>query len=356
VIAQRLEQVRAQMASAELDALLIGSPANRRWLTGFSGSAGSVVVGKRRAFLLVDSRYVTQAKDEAPVFEQAEYVELYPALAEVLSNIGAERAGFETEHVVHKSWQKLQSRVPGCDWVAVDGLVEELRGIKSAHELALLVKAVDIADEAFEALLPHIRPGISERQLALELETLLREAGAERLAFDTIVVSGPRGALPHGTPTDKLLQRGELVTLDFGAVWQGYHSDITRTVGVGTVDAKQRTIYDIVLQAQKAGIAAAVSGKTGQQVDGIARGVIAASGYGEYFGHGLGHGVGLEIHERYPRLSRLGEGALAEGMVCSVEPGIYLPGWGGVRIEDLICVTAEAPQVLTKATKELLIL
>jgi Xaa-Pro aminopeptidase len=264
VIAQRLEQVRAKMASAELDALLIGSPANRRWLTGFSGSAGSVVVGKRRAFLLVDSRYVTQAKDEAPMFEQAEYVELYPALAEVLSNIGAERAGFETEHVVHKSWQKLQSRVPGCDWVAVDGLVEELRGIKSAHELALLVKAVDIADEAFEALLPHIRPGISERQLALKLETLLREAGAERLAFDTIVVSGPRGALPHGTPTDKLLQRGELVTLDFGAVWQGYHSDITRTVGVGTVDAKQRTIYDIVLQAQKAGIAAAVSGKTGQ--------------------------------------------------------------------------------------------
>lgn len=352
---QRLEQVRARMASAQLDALLISSPANRRWLTGFSGSAGSVIIGEKRAFLLVDSRYVAQAKDEAPLFEQMEYVELYLTLAEVLGDLGAKRVGFESEHVVHKSWQQLQSKVPDCEWVAVETWVEELRGIKDAHELALLTKAVAIADEAFAALLPHIRPGISERQLALKLETLLREAGAERLAFDTIVASGPRGALPHGAPTDKLLQRGELVTLDFGAVWQGYHSDITRTVGIGSVDAKQRTIYDIVQRAQEAGVTAAVPGRTGKQVDAAAREVIAVSGYGEYFGHGLGHGVGLEIHERYPRLSRLGEGLLSEGMVCSVEPGIYLPGWGGVRIEDLICVTAGAPQVLTKATKELLI-
>ena len=356
MVLHRLEQVRTRMADAELDALLVSSSANRRWLTGFSGSAGSVIIGQERAFLLVDARYVTQAKDEAPEFEIIEYMDFYRTASEVLGGIEARRAGFETEHVVHKTWQNLQAKIPECEWVAVDDWIEQLRAIKSVDELAFMAKAIAIADEAFEKLLPHIRPGVSERQVALVLERLLRDGGAERLAFDTIVVSGPRGALPHGAPTDKLIQRGELVTVDFGAVWKGYHSDITRTVAIGSVDAKQKEIYDLVLRAQKAGIAAAVCGGTGKQVDDVAREVIAANGYGDNFGHGLGHGIGLEVHERYPRLSRLGESVLAEGMVCSVEPGIYIPGWGGVRIEDLICVTAEGPQVLTGATKELLIL
>ncbi|MGI6083203.1 MAG: M24 family metallopeptidase [Limnochordia bacterium] len=356
MVLQRLEQVRTRMVNAQLDALLISSSANRRWLTGFSGSAGSVIIGQDCAFLLVDARYVTQAKDQAPQFEIIEYVDFYQVAGEMLAGIKAKRAGFETEHVVHKTWQNLQTKIPLCEWVAVDDWIEQLRGIKNADELALMAKAIAIADEAFEKLLPYIRPGVSERQVALVLERLLREGGAERLAFDTIVVSGPRGALPHGAPTDKLIQQGELVTLDFGAVWQGYHSDITRTVAVGSVDPKQKEIYDLVLRAQQVGIAAAVSGRTGKQVDAMAREVIAVNGYGDNFGHGLGHGIGLEVHERYPRLSRAGESVLAEGMICSVEPGIYIPGWGGVRIEDLVCVTAEGPQVLTGATKELLIL
>jgi Xaa-Pro aminopeptidase len=356
VILRRLELIRRKMAETALDALVVSSNVNRRWLTGFTGSAGTVILGPERSLLLVDFRYIEQAKLQAAGFEQLHYQQLYPVLRQALADMGVKQAGFEAAHVVHKTWQRLRQDVPDVEWVPVDTWVEEARGQKSPEELAALRQAIVIADDAFAKLLPDIRPGVSEREVALQLELLMRRAGAERIAFDIIVVSGARGALPHGGPTDKLLERGDLVTLDFGAVWHGYHSDITRTVALGEADARQREIYELVLRAQKAGLAAVAVGRTGKEVDAKAREVIVSAGFGEFFGHGLGHGVGLEIHEEYPRLSVRGEVTLRPNMVCSVEPGIYVPGWGGVRIEDLVVVTESGAQVLTASPKELLVL
>ncbi|HHT25749.1 MAG TPA: aminopeptidase P family protein [Firmicutes bacterium] len=350
-----LTDIRAQMQAADLDALVVSSKPNRTWLTGFHGSAGTVVITPAALYLLVDFRYIEQAKVQAPAAHTVMYKNLYPTLREQLTSLGVKRAGFESSHVVHKMWQRLQNEMPDITWVGVDTWIEAARGCKRPEELAALEKAVVIADQAFAAILPAIKPGITESDLALELEFTLRRLGAERMAFDIITASGVRGALPHGAPTDKVIERGDLVTLDFGAVWQGYHSDITRTVAVGNVSDKQREIYELVLAAQLAGIAAVAPGKTGREVDAVAREMIAAAGYGERFGHGLGHGVGLEIHEEYPRLAATSEVELKPGMVCSVEPGVYIPGWGGVRIEDMVVVTESGCRVLTTSPKELLI-
>jgi Xaa-Pro aminopeptidase len=350
-----LTGIRAQMQATDLDALVVSSTPNRTWLTGFRGSAGTVVITPSSLYLLVDFRYIEQAKVQAPTAQTVMYKSLYPSLRELLTTLVVKRAGFESGHVVHKTWLRLQAELPDVTWVGVDSWIESARGCKKPEELAAIEKAVAIADQAFMALIPKIKPGISEHELALELEFEMRRLGAERMAFDIIAASGVRGSLPHGAPTDKIIEHGDLITLDFGAVWQGYHSDITRTVAVGSVTDKQREIYDLVLTAQLAGIAATTPGKTGREVDAVARDIITKAGYGEQFGHGLGHGVGLEIHEEYPRLSTTCEVVLQPGMVCSVEPGVYISGWGGVRIEDLVVVTESGCRVLNTAPKELLI-
>lgn len=352
---QRIHSVRQKLMAAELDALVVSSAANRQWLTGFRGSAGTVVLTCDQAVLLVDSRYLEQARQQASSYDCRQYRDLLPALADTLQELGVRRAGFETTHVVHHTWRRMREAVGTVEWVAVENWVEEMRACKDETELAALSEAVAIADRAFSALLSRIQPGVSEKDLALELEFLMRRDGAEHLAFDTIVASGPRGALPHAAPTAKTITAGELVTFDFGAVKDGYRSDITRTVAVGTVDERQRELYELVLRAQLTGIAAVRPGRPGKEVDAEAREVISQAGLGEYFGHGLGHGVGLEVHEEYPRLSTKGEVALQQGMVCSVEPGVYIPGWGGIRIEDLVVVTGTGVCVLTGAPKELLV-
>lgn len=350
-----LTGIRTQMQEAGLDALVVTSAPNRAWLTGFHGSAGTVVITSEELYLLVDFRYIEQAKAQAPLAQVMMYKTLYSTLRDLLTSLAVKRAGFESSHVVHKMWLRLQSEMPDVTWVGIDTWLEAARGCKRPEELAAIERAVAIADQAFATVLPKIKPGITERDLALELEFSMRRLGAERMAFDIIAVSGVRGALPHGAPTDKVIEHGDLVTLDFGAVWQGYHSDITRTVAVGVVTDKQRKIYELVLAAQLAGIAAVAPGKTGREVDAVARDMITAAGYGEQFGHGLGHGVGLEIHEEYPRLSTTSDVVLQPGMVCSVEPGVYIPEWGGVRIEDLVVVTESGCHVLNTAPKELLI-
>ena len=353
---RRLELIRAKMQKEDLQLLVVASASNRRWLSGFTGSAGMVVVSPTQAWLLVDFRYITQAGHEADGCQLVQVDDFYKQLGVICAEQGATRVGFESAHVTHAIWEKLQQAVASTTWVPVKNWVEEERGCKDESELASLAKAAAIADAAFTSLLPALKPGMAEKDIALELEFLMRKAGAESMAFPPIVAAGVRGAMPHATPGENKLAVGDFITMDFGAVWQGYCSDITRTVALGRVDEKQRSVYNLVLAAQQAALAAVAPGKKGCEVDAVARDMIAAAGYDEAFGHGLGHGVGLDVHEEFPRLSRIWEGILQPGMVCSVEPGIYLAGWGGVRIEDLVVVTANGCRILNQAPKELLVL
>lgn len=355
-VTRRLEAIRARLNEEGLDALLVQSAVNRRYLSGFTGSAGALVISPERAWIFVDFRYVEQAKAEAPAFELVQFDAFLPRLREVFQSAGIERVGFEAAHVSVAASKSLERELPDVDWTPTVNWVETARGIKEPEELATMQQAIDLADEAFEHILGYLEPGRTEKEIALELEFYMRRRGAERLAFATIVASGPNGALPHAVPTDRELQRGDLVTLDFGCVVDGYASDLTRTVAIGELDGRGRELYELVLRAQLAGIQGVRPGRLGKEVDADARSVIAQAGYGEHFGHGLGHGIGLEVHEEFPRLSTRGEVELEPGMVCSVEPGVYIPGWGGIRIEDLVVVTSDGCRVLSRSSKELLII
>lgn len=355
----RIEHLRSLLAEAGLDGLLVTGATNRRYMTGFTGSAGMVLITRDEALFFTDFRYVEQATRQAPDYTLVRYEDPYATLNQRLARYQGMRIGFESHHVTVDelaSIQKAAGDAPPVEWVPVKGLVEQLRGRKGEDELALIQKAVDIADAGFSYILSHMRPGVTEKEIAWKLEVFMREQGADGLAFSSIVASGPNGAMPHARPTDKPLAAGEFVTLDFGCVYQGYCSDMTRTVFIGEPSAEQRALYDLVLRAQIAGVEAVKPGVVAKDVDAVSRAIIAEAGYGEYFGHGLGHGVGMDVHEEIPRLSTRGTVVLTPGMVTSVEPGIYLPGSGGIRIEDLVVVTEDGCRVLTKSTKELLCL
>lgn len=349
----RIEAVRSRLIESGLDALVVQSGVNRRYLSGFTGSAGALVIGLHNAWIMVDFRYVEQAARQASEYTQIQFRNLNESLAALMGEQGFARAGFEAGHTSVQAYNKLKADVPDVTWVPTEQWIETARGRKDKTELANMQRAIDLADDAWEYIQGVLQPGRSEREIALELEFYMRRRGADRLAFDSIVASGPNGSLPHAVPTERPLQTGDLVTLDFGCVLDGYCSDITRTVAIGAVDPKAKDLYELVLSAQLAGLAAVSPGKTGIEVDAVARQVITDAGYGEYFGHGLGHGIGLEVHEEFPRLSPRGEVVLQPGMVCSVEPGVYLPGWGGIRIEDLVVVTDDGCRVLTRSDKQL---
>lgn len=357
---ERVSALRRKLDEAQLDAIVVVDRFNRRYLTGFTGSAGVVLVSRdpaQQPVLLVDSRYTEQASRQAAgyrVIQHADYV--WETLREVMGEYGLKKVGFESEHMSYRQATRWQEEIPGVTWVPVEQQLEALRAVKSPSELAAMRRAIAITDQAFQYILGELRAGVTERQVAWRLEIFMREHGAERLAFDSIVASGPNGALPHAFPTDRALQPGDLVVLDFGCVYDGYHSDMTRTVVVGPeVPPRAREVYEVVRRAQAAGVQAVRPGRTGKEVDGDSRAVIEQAGFGEYFGHGLGHGVGLEVHEPIPRLSRISDTVLQPGMVTSVEPGIYIPGWGGVRIEDLVLVTEDGCEVLTASPKELIV-
>jgi Xaa-Pro aminopeptidase len=348
----RLERARARLAEEHLDALLVVKPENRRYLTGFTGSAGAVAIFPDRAFLLVDFRYLEQAGAEAPGFS---LVRIKTAIYEpgaFLREQGVRRVGFEADAVTVAQWRQLQEPAPGPEFVPLEGL-DRLRWRKSAEEIALIRRAAEIGDAALRAVLPQVRPGVRERDLALELEYRMRRLGADGVAFDSIVASGPRSALPHGRAADRPIENGDLVTFDWGATVQGYHSDCTRTVVAGKATARQREIYHLVGEALTAALAGLRPGITGKEADALARDRIAAAGHGDDFGHGLGHGVGLAVHEG-PTLSPREEAVLEPGVVVTVEPGIYLRGWGGVRLEDLVVLREHGPEILTTSPKELL--
>jgi len=349
-----LDRARGYLAASGVDALLILKTENRRYVTGFTGSAGLALITGTDVLLAVDSRYEEQAAAEAPgaaVIRGGR--DPLAALAGAVEGRGLGRIGFESEFVPYAQVVRLREKLAPADLVAL-GDVDRLRWVKDPSEVAAIARAAEIADAAYLRLLERLRPGTSERDAALELETLMRRAGADRVAFPSVLASGLRSALPHGLATDRVMGPGEFVTLDFGAVWAGYCADCTRTVVLGNADERQRRVHGVVQDAQRRALQMIRPGVACRDVDAAARSVIAEAGYGEAFGHSLGHGVGLEVHEG-PRLSPQEEAALDAGMVVTVEPGIYLPGWGGVRIEDTVVVTPEGCRILTHAPKGLLV-
>ncbi len=358
IIQQRLARLRAFMADNKCDAVIINKEENIHYFSGFRGDDTMLVVTDQSCTLVTDSRYTEQAKQQTQeglcrIAEQKKG--LAAKTAEVLQQSGAVCAAFEGNAMMFNTYSRLKELLEEAEInfsTAVD--LDELRIIKDAEELELTKKAIWISDEAYKHILTYVKAGMSENEVAAELEDKMRRLGSERPAFTTIVASGKRGALPHGVASDKLINDGEFVTIDFGAVYKGYHSDITRTFCVGKASDKLREIYDVVLGAQLTGLREIAPGKSGKEVDAPVRKYIADAGYGDYFGHGLGHGVGLEIHE-LPRLSPLSPTKeLKENMLVTDEPGIYLPDLGGVRIEDTVLVTADGCQPLTQSDKRLI--
>lgn len=354
---KRLEALRARLREEHLDGLLVASHPNRSYLSGYTGDSGVLVITQAESLLLTDSRYTEQASVQAPAFRVVrEARDRGATLAEVVAGLGLARTGYESawETVAQiKAWEERLGTATSL--VPTEGLVEGARVVKDAAEVAELREATRLADAGFDFLLDYIRPGRTEREIALELEFFLRRNGAEAAGFEFIVASGPRGSLPHGAASEKVIRSGELVTIDYGCFVHGYTSDITRTVAVGQVPEKWLSLYELVRKAQEAGVEAVRPGKTGGEVDAVSRGIIAEAGYGEAFGHGLGHGVGRQIHER-PRLGVGGGETLTPGMVVTVEPGVYLPGEGGIRIEDTVLVTETGSERLTKARRDLVTL
>ena len=351
----RIEAVQAKVAERELDALLVTRLVNVRWLTGFEGSNAAAVVGSGTPRFVTDFRYLTQAAAQLdPIWEREIETDLLKRVVAGLAE-GPLKLGYDDAHLTVRQHAQLEQLVAERDdvqLVAADGIVEALRAVKDAAEIDLIRAAAKLADEAFEEVVGAGLVGRTERDVALDLEIAMRRRGASGASFAPIVAAGEHGALPHAVPRDVPIAAGTLVVIDWGAQLDGYASDCTRTVATGDLDPRDRAIYDTVLAAQEAALAAVRAGPTGQEVDAIARAIIDEAGHAEHFGHGLGHGVGMEVHEG-PRLSKLGTEPLAAGNIVTVEPGIYVPGAIGVRIEDLVAVTADGHEVLNGLPKAL---
>lgn len=353
----RLKCLARRLQAEDLPAIFVTDAANRRYLTGFTGSAGMLLVDTEGAWLLTDSRYTQQAEAEAPdccIVPSSE--DPYETLTDTLKERGISRVGFEAHQVTFDAHRRMSEKVACVEWIPTTQMVEQLRLIKDEEELVVMGRAADIADRALEEILPAVAPGRAEEDVALDLEFCMRRMGAEGLSFPLIVASGARSSLPHGRASEKIVEKGDFITFDYGARYRGYCSDATRTVAVGSADEEQRRVYDTVLRAQEAAVAHVRPGRTGREVDSVARDIIEEAGYGQYFGHGLGHGVGLAVHEGPSLSQRRGNVELEPGMVVTVEPGIYIPGWGGVRIEDLVVVTDSGCDILTSVGKELVVL
>jgi Xaa-Pro dipeptidase len=355
---ERRDRVRSLLAADGLDALLVTSPSNIRYLTGFTGSNGSVLITRTAVDdrLATDFRYVTQAGLESPGLDLVVERQVADGLLNAAPGLGAVHVGFEAADLRVAAFDLLRTAHPDIALVATEGLVEGLRTVKDDDELGSLAEACRLSDVALAQLLTEVRVGDTERALARRLEWLMLEAGAHAVSFDTIVAGGPNSAIPHHTPTDRPLARGDLLKIDFGAAYDGYHADETRTLVVGAEpEPWQRVIHDLVAAAQRAGVAALGVGVDVRDVDHAARSVIASAGHSEHFGHGLGHGVGLDIHEA-PLIGYSSTGILGDRTPVTVEPGVYLPGRGGVRIEDTLVVRTDGPVSLTTTTRELLVL
>ena len=343
----------------ERTALIVLDPSTRRWLTGFPASDGCVFVTKTDAVFLTDSRYIEAAERTVKAMPCQEADRLSESVKALAQEHGVETILVPGEHLTCAGFSRWEQAVAPATLTAdttLDREITQLRSVKTAEEIRDLQEAQALTDDGFRYILERIEPGRTEREVALDLEFYIRRQGAEGVSFEFIVVSGENTSLPHGVPGDRVIQRGDFVTLDFGALWNGLHADMTRTVAVGEISDEQRRVYDIVRQAQKASLDRLKPGVTGVQADAAARDVIAAAGYGAYFGHGTGHGVGFDIHESPTLSPRAGDKPLQIGQVVTVEPGIYLPGKFGVRIEDMALLTEGGILNLTKSEKSLITL
>ncbi len=352
----RLEKLRMAMAKENIDGFIITQPQNRRYLSGFTGSAGVLIITQDRQVLATDSRYYQQVQDQCPDWElfEAGY-KFSKQMLELLRGLelGARRVGFEAQHVsvstLHAWERALKGRLV---LVHTEGFVEELREQKEVAELAILKKAIALGDEALVHITNWMQPGMTELQVAWEIESYLRTHGAQALAFAPTVASGPNAAKPHHDPSDRVIQKGEPIIMDFGCIVDDYCSDLTRTVCLDQpADEQYMSVWNTVLASQQAAIAGAKAGMTSLAIDALARNIISQAGYGDYFGHSLGHGIGLAVHEG-PRLSYASDNKISSGVVVTAEPGIYIPGWGGVRIEDIIVINDDEVAVLSSAPKE----
>jgi Xaa-Pro aminopeptidase len=349
----RLERIYEEMGRRNLSRWIVSNRFNVRYLSGFTGDTGWLVVEPDSAVLITDFRFEEQAGQEvhAGVRIVIDKRDVLTAACDALAKVEG-RIGFESEALAYAAFEKLAGAVQ-AELVPVEGLAESLRKIKDSAEIASLARAVEVGDTVFEEIVKEIRTGMTEVDLAARIDFLLRRRSTDVPPFKTIVASGERSSLPHATPTDRVIGKGDLVKMDFGASLDGYCSDLTRTVVMGKASERQREIHQVVLDAQLKAEAGIRAGVKGSEADGLARQHIESRGFGDKFGHSLGHGVGLEVHEE-PRLSQKNETPLESGMVTTVEPGIYIPGWGGVRIEDMVVVEDGGCRVLTSATKRLI--
>ena len=337
--------------SNPIDAVAFFNCHNLRYLCGFTGTDGVLLAWQDGAQFLTDSRYVSQAREQVAATEVREYQTKLEGVTEALVSAGIKRVGFDADVLTYSQVEQLRKHAKGrLEWVALGKAVQRLRCRKTVAEADQLAAAARLAAQVFQSVVSEIRPGQTEIQLARDLEVALLQAGGEEKAFDFIVASGVRGALPHGVASPKQLSEGELVTIDYGVRLNGYYSDETVTLALGNIPSKMREIFDIVLSAHDRAFERLRPGMKLAELDACARDYIVAKGYGEYFGHGLGHGVGLEVHE-FPSVSPRSEDIVEEGMVLTIEPGIYLPGEGGVRIEDMVYVTADGGRILTQLPK-----
>ncbi|MET3574787.1 Xaa-Pro peptidase family protein [Bhargavaea ullalensis] len=352
----KLKAFRNTFEENGIDGFLVTGPFNRRYMTGFTGTAGIAVVSREDAAFITDFRYTEQAAEQVKGYRIVKQSgTLADDAAKVIGEMGIRNIGFEQDTLPYADYDRFQQAATDVDFVPVSGVIEKLRMYKTDEEAQVLRDAAKIADDAFSHIVKFIRPGITELDVSNELEFFMRRQGATSSSFDIIVASGKRSALPHGVATNKVIEQGDMITLDYGALYNGYISDITRTVSVGEPPEELRKIYGIVLEAQKRALAALKPGMTGIEADAVARDYIKEHGYGEAFGHSTGHGIGLEVHEQ-PALSFRSDTKLEPGMAVTVEPGIYVPGLGGVRIEDDALITEGGAEVLTSSPKELIIL
>lgn len=358
-IADRLARLRPRLRDAGIDALLVSRPPNIRYLTGFTGSAGLVMVSADAVVLVTDGRYAQQSREQLDAAGVPARIEIAPTQAaqrEVLTELarGCTRVGLEAHGVTWAQQRSYAKWMAPTELVPTEDVVEQMRAVKEPGEVARIQAACTIADDALGEVLPKLHDGITERGFALALELAMRERGASGTSFETIVASGPNGAMPHARPTDRVVEAAELVVIDFGCIVDGYCSDMTRTVSVGDPGSEARRVWDVVAASQAAGRDAVRAGTACRDVDRASRSVIEAAGWADAFAHGTGHGVGLEIHEA-PRVASSAGGTLEPGHVVTVEPGVYLPGVGGVRIEDTVVVTDGTAEALTAFPKQLVI-
>ena len=352
----RINKLRENFKDYGVEGIYVTNITNVRYLTGFTGSAGSVLILEKESHFFTDGRYTEQVKDQ--VKNSKIHITGSSHTEEIKSQKLLEKQnkiGFESNHITYSSFLLLKNKFPHINWIETSGTIELIAAVKDQNEIDSLKTAVEITDKVFDDIVPMLKEGVSENKIAATMSYKFKEYGAEGDSYDPIVASGWRSALPHATPTDKCFEKGDFVVMDFGALYNGYHADMTRTVVIGSATDRHREIYQIVLDSQLAGIAKAKAGVTGAEVDASCRSIINDAGYGKYFNHSTGHGLGLEVHT-HPRLSSFNKEPLLENYVVTIEPGIYLPKWGGVRIEDDCWIKKDCCYPMNTSTKELLIL